>query len=79
MCRCRACLAGRANSRRGKAHGVTLKYVTLADTMAWATPLAIKRVVGALRERWPDLDIALHLHDTRGMAIAKPSPVWKWA
>jgi hydroxymethylglutaryl-CoA lyase len=53
-----------------KEHGVTLRYVTLADTMAWATPLAIKRVVGALRERWPDLDIALHLHDTRGMAIA---------
>jgi hydroxymethylglutaryl-CoA lyase len=51
-------------------HGVTLRYVTLADTMAWATPLAIKRVVGALRERWPDVDFALHLHDTRGMAIA---------
>jgi hydroxymethylglutaryl-CoA lyase len=51
-------------------HGVTLKYITLADTMAWATPLAVKRVVGALREHWPDLDIALHLHDTRGMAIA---------
>ncbi len=53
-----------------KQHGVTLDYVTLADTMAWATPLAVKRVVGALRERWPDLDFALHLHDTRGMAIA---------
>ncbi len=53
-----------------KAHGVTLKYITLADTMAWATPLAIKRTVGALRERWPDLDVALHLHDTRGLAIA---------
>jgi hydroxymethylglutaryl-CoA lyase len=51
-------------------HGVTLDYVTLADTMAWATPLSIKRMVGALRERWPELDIALHLHDTRGMAIA---------
>ena len=51
-------------------HGVVLEYLTLADTMAWATPLAIKRAVGALRERWPDLDIALHLHDTRGMAIA---------
>jgi hydroxymethylglutaryl-CoA lyase len=51
-------------------HGVTPDYITLADTMAWATPLAIKRVVGSLRERWPDLDIALHLHDTRGMAIA---------
>jgi hydroxymethylglutaryl-CoA lyase len=53
-----------------QAHGVTLTYVTLADTMAWATPLAIKRVIGKLRDRWPDLDIALHLHDTRGMAIA---------
>jgi hydroxymethylglutaryl-CoA lyase len=53
-----------------KEHGVKLTYVTLADTMAWATPLSIKRVVGALRERWPDLDIALHLHDTRGMAVA---------
>ncbi len=53
-----------------KEHGVTLKYITLADTMAWATPLAIKRTVGSLRERWPDLDVALHLHDTRGTAIA---------
>jgi hydroxymethylglutaryl-CoA lyase len=53
-----------------KEHGVELSYVTLADTMAWATPLAIKRVIGSLRERWPELDFALHLHDTRGMAIA---------
>jgi hydroxymethylglutaryl-CoA lyase len=52
------------------AHGVTLKYITLADTMAWATPLAIKRTVGALRDRFPDMDFALHLHDTRGLAIA---------
>jgi hydroxymethylglutaryl-CoA lyase len=51
-------------------HGVTLRYITLADTMAWATPLAIKRVLGALRERWPDLEFALHLHDTRGLAVA---------
>ena len=51
-------------------HGVTLRYLTLADTMAWATPLAVKHTVGALRERWPELDVALHLHDTRGMAIA---------
>jgi len=53
-----------------KQHGVTLKYITLADTMAWANPLSIKRVVGTLRERWPDVDFALHLHDTRGMAVA---------
>jgi hydroxymethylglutaryl-CoA lyase len=49
---------------------VKLGYVMLADTMGWATPLSIKRVVGALREAFPDLDLSLHLHDTRGMGIA---------
>ena len=51
-------------------HDITLKVVSLADTMAWATPRSIKEVVGAVRERHPLLDIALHLHDTRGMGIA---------
>jgi hydroxymethylglutaryl-CoA lyase len=51
-------------------NGVTLRYVLLADTMAWATPESIKRVLGAVRERYPDLEFALHLHDTRGMGIA---------
>jgi hydroxymethylglutaryl-CoA lyase len=51
-------------------HGVVLPCVNLADTMAWATPGAIRRVVGAVRDRHPDLEIALHLHDTRGMGIA---------
>jgi hydroxymethylglutaryl-CoA lyase len=50
--------------------GLTLKTLRLSDTMAWATPLAIKRLVGAIRERYPYLRVALHLHDTRGMAIA---------
>lgn len=57
-------------------HGIAAEYaidirvLSLADTMAWATPLSVKRVVGAIRERYPDLRISLHLHDTRGMAIA---------
>jgi hydroxymethylglutaryl-CoA lyase len=50
--------------------GETIEYVALADTMAWATPSGIQRVVGAVRERFPDLELALHLHDTRGMGIA---------
>lgn len=50
--------------------GARLDYVSLADTMAWATPRSIKTVIGAVRERWPDLDLALHLHDTRGLGIA---------
>ena len=54
----------------GTEHSLNLKMVSLADTMAWATPLSIKRVVGAVRERFPDLLISLHLHDTRGMGIA---------
>ncbi len=51
-------------------HQLTLKTLFLSDTMAWATPLLIRRVVGAVRSRFPDLQLALHLHDTRGMGIA---------
>ncbi len=51
-------------------NNVPFKRLTLADTMGWATPLAIKRVVGAVWERFPELDLVLHLHDTRGMGIA---------
>lgn len=51
-------------------HGVTLKYLMLADTMGWATPGSVKRVVGAVRERYPDVELSLHLHDTRGLGIA---------
>jgi isopropylmalate/homocitrate/citramalate synthase len=52
------------------ANAITVRSVSLADTMAWATPTSIKRVVGAVRERWPDLRINLHLHDTRGLGLA---------
>jgi hydroxymethylglutaryl-CoA lyase len=51
-------------------HGVSPEWVSLADTMAWATPLSVRRVVGAVREHYPDLKLSLHLHDTRGMGIA---------
>ena len=50
--------------------GETLDFISLADTMAWATPRSIKQVVGAVRARFPDLKLSLHLHDTRGMGIA---------
>ncbi|RAI01884.1 hydroxymethylglutaryl-CoA lyase [Acuticoccus sediminis] len=53
-----------------EACGVAIRTYSLADTMAWATPASVQRVVGAVRERWPDLNVALHLHDTRGMGIA---------
>ena len=51
-------------------NAIELKEISLADTMAWATPLSIKRTVGAIREKYPDARINLHLHDTRGMGVA---------
>lgn len=48
----------------------TISEIALADTMGWANPILIERVVSSVRERWPDIPIRLHLHDTRGLGIA---------
>ena len=50
--------------------GSTLKMISLADTMGWASPEQVRRLVGMVRSRWPELRLRLHLHDTRGLAIA---------
>jgi hydroxymethylglutaryl-CoA lyase len=47
-----------------------IAMIQLADTMGWANPLAIRRMVGMVQDRWPDKRINLHLHDTRGMGLA---------
>ncbi len=51
-------------------NAIRLREISLADTMAWATPQSIRRTVGAILEKYPDMRINLHLHDTRGMGIA---------
>lgn len=50
--------------------GTEITLFSLADTMGWAAPHRIERVVGEVRNVWPDMTISLHLHDTRGLAIA---------
>jgi len=50
--------------------GATITLFSLADTMGWATPARIERVIAEVRSRSPDITIALHLHDTRGLAVA---------
>ena len=50
--------------------GEALELVGLGDTMAWASPERIRQVVGAVRDRFPDLELSLHLHDTRGLGLA---------
>jgi hydroxymethylglutaryl-CoA lyase len=54
----------------GTEYGQPLKGIYLADTVGFATPLDIETRIGAVRERWPDLKIGLHLHDTRGTGMA---------
>jgi len=49
---------------------IKLDRVRLADTVGWGSPAGIQRVVGMVRDKWPDLKLALHLHDTRGTGIA---------
>jgi hydroxymethylglutaryl-CoA lyase len=50
--------------------GADIKLFSLADTMGWATPARIERVIGDVRARWPEKQLSLHLHDTRGLAVA---------
>ena len=44
--------------------------ITLADTTGTATPRRVRAVVDAVRSVHPDIDLGLHLHDTRGTALA---------
>jgi len=50
--------------------GAQIDLFSLADTMGWAAPHRIEQVIGEVRNRWPDMKISLHLHDTRGLAVA---------
>ena len=42
----------------------------LADTTGMANPLQVERLLGSLRERFPDVHFGLHFHNTRGMGLA---------
>lgn len=59
------------------AAGQKLHGVYLADTVGWGTPLSMERMIGAVRECWPDLPLALHLHDTRGTGLANAAAALK--
>ena len=50
--------------------GCGVEKISLADSMGWANPVLVERLVGAVRERFPGPAISLHLHDTRGLGIA---------
>lgn len=53
-----------------EAGNLEISGLRLLDTMGWANPVQIKRMIGAIRDRFSDLPINIHLHDTRGLGIA---------
>ncbi|MEX6664292.1 hydroxymethylglutaryl-CoA lyase [Pseudomonas sp. W2-17] len=47
-----------------------VRGVTLCDTTGMAYPLQVQALSEAVRERFPQLQLTLHFHNTRGMALA---------
>ncbi|WP_280154134.1 hydroxymethylglutaryl-CoA lyase [Piscinibacter sp. XHJ-5] len=44
--------------------------VTLCDTTGMAYPPQVAALTRAFRERWPDTELTLHFHNTRGLGLA---------
>jgi hydroxymethylglutaryl-CoA lyase len=62
---------------REKVVGVTrdllalgIDEVSIGDTIGAATPVEVEETVGALLESFPASSLAMHFHDTYGMAVA---------
>jgi hydroxymethylglutaryl-CoA lyase len=49
--------------------GYKLKRLLISDTMGWGNPVQTKKLLGAIRNRWPDAQLRIHLHDTRGPGL----------
>ena len=47
-----------------------IRDITLADSIGLAWPRFVRERVDALLQRWPDLDIGLHLHSLAGLGLA---------
>jgi len=46
------------------------KRISLGDTTGMATPLTVRAAVEAIRDAAPEVEICLHLHNTRGVGLA---------
>ncbi len=44
--------------------------VTLCDTTGMAYPGQVAELTAAFRTRWPEIELTLHFHNTRGMGLA---------
>lgn len=47
-----------------------VRGITLCDTTGMAYPKQVRELCGAFRRRFPDIELTLHFHNTRGMGLA---------
>lgn len=47
-----------------------VKQVCLCDTIGIANPGQVKEIIGLLQDAYPQLDLQVHIHDTRNMGMA---------
>ena len=50
--------------------GLGIRRITLGDTTGMATPPTVARLVEAIAKRFPEMQVALHFHNTRGVGLA---------
>jgi len=50
--------------------GLGVREVTFGDTTGMANPRQVERLVAAARQRFPEIQLTLHFHNTRGMGLA---------
>jgi hydroxymethylglutaryl-CoA lyase len=51
--------------------GIAITRVSISDPMGWNMPDQVERQLTAIKKRWPSIrTFNLHLHNTRGMALA---------
>jgi hydroxymethylglutaryl-CoA lyase len=51
--------------------GIPVRRISFSDPMGWNMPDQVERQLEAVKERWPEInDFNLHLHNTRGTALA---------
>jgi len=53
-----------------RAYGMGIDGVCLCDTIGVANPAQVDEMLKAVKAAYPDKEIGLHMHDTRGMALA---------
>ncbi len=68
IAQCTACLRELLSVCREEAAWPPVVY--LCDTVGAANPAQVRALLEAVRHEWPDIEFALHLHDTRGMGLA---------